>query len=113
MRRIVFQVKNLNENKMLKEESEYKYNYTIKKNAAKYLDKLPNNYYKLIMIRIKDLQNDPYVNSIPMKGFPDRNIRRTRVGHFRLIYEIFDNLLVFSIIKVDNRGDAYKHLSDL
>jgi mRNA interferase RelE/StbE len=99
---------------MQKEELDYKYNYTIKKRAEKYLDKLPNNYFKLIMNCIRELRMNPYKDgTVTVKGFPGRNIRRAKVSDFRIIYEIFEDILIFDVIRIANKGDVYNHLDDL
>jgi mRNA interferase RelE/StbE len=84
------------------------YDFCFKKSAEKYLNKLPKNYYRLIRAKIELLRIDPYgYGSIKIEGSTEE-YRRVRQGDFRIIYEVDNGKLIFTVIKIDSRGDVYK-----
>ena len=55
------------------------------------------------------LSNDPFSNSLDikkLKGYDGRY--RLRVGRYRVIYEIFDDVLVIVLADGGSRGGIYK-----
>ncbi|MCX6074602.1 MAG: type II toxin-antitoxin system RelE/ParE family toxin [Campylobacterales bacterium] len=64
----------------------------------------------VIKSKFELLKNDPYdSNSLDikkLKGFTNRY--RLRVWDYRIIYEIYDEVLIIIAIDGDNRGDVYK-----
>ncbi len=44
-----------------------------------------------------------------MKGRRRRDEYRIRVGDYRVIYQIFDDVLVVLIVRVANRRDVYRY----
>jgi mRNA interferase RelE/StbE len=82
-----------------------KYKIDIKPAAQKQLDKLPNADAEIIIDVILKLSNNP--RPIGYKKLKGRNGYRIRKGNYRIIYEIFDKLLLIDIIKVGDRKDIY------
>ncbi|NJM23576.1 MAG: type II toxin-antitoxin system RelE/ParE family toxin [Richelia sp. SM1_7_0] len=83
--------------------------YEIKftKGAIKLFRKLPQNLQERIQVEINDLANDPRPNGVlKLKG--EENSYRIRVGDYRVIYEIYDDILLISIVKVKHRSEVYK-----
>jgi mRNA interferase RelE/StbE len=81
------------------------YNITISKSAQKQLDKLQDDIADRIISSIYDLANDPRPNGC--KKLKGREAYRIRVGNYRIIYEIFDNVLLIDIIALGHRKDIY------
>jgi mRNA interferase RelE/StbE len=85
--------------------------YTIKFRPVveKYLRTLP----KKELIRIKS-KIDALAENLPdqaitkMKG--NNKFHKTRVGDYRIIYEIHNDTLVILVVKIGHRKDVYKHL---
>jgi mRNA interferase RelE/StbE len=85
--------------------------YTIKFRPVveKYLRTLP----KKELIRIKS-EIDALAENLPdqaitkMKG--NNKFHKTRVGDYRIIYEIHNDTLVILVVKIGHRKDVYKHL---
>lgn len=82
------------------------YQVVVSKVAEKQLDKIPNNYYKLIVKRLQELKYDPRPSGCKkLIGYD--GIYRVRVGNYRIIYTIEDNILVVEIIKIGTRQSIY------
>lgn len=87
-----------------------KYRIEFKRSAAKALKKIP----KRDQIRIRD-KIDSLSENLPervltkMKG--DNPFHRIRVGVYRIIYEIQDEILLILVLKIGHRKDIYRNLS--
>ena len=87
-----------------------KYRIEVKRFAAKALKKIPKPDRKRISEKIDSLADDlPSPEITKMKG--DNPFHRIRVGDYRIIYEIQDEVLVILIVKVGHRKDIYRNLS--
>lgn len=63
--------------------------------------------YKKIQQRIDMLETDPRHNgSIKMSG--KENTYRTRVGKYRIVYEIYDHKVLVVVVNIDHRKDIYR-----
>lgn len=84
------------------------YQIKIKKDAQKVLDKLPPKVQRNIREKIRGLAVDPRKLSGAEKlaGFESRY--RFPAGSFRVIFEIEDDELIVTVIKIGPRGDVYK-----
>ncbi|MFN0030520.1 MAG: type II toxin-antitoxin system RelE family toxin [Flavobacteriales bacterium] len=77
----------------------------ITKTAQKQLDKLPVKISNLLVESIMHLSIDPRpVGCIKLKN---RDGYRIRKGDYRIIYNVFDNVLVVEIIAVGHRKAVY------
>ena len=83
-----------------------KYTVELTKKAEKQLDKLSDKVASSIFKAIEELADNPRPHGV-MK-LTDRKGYRIRVGDYRVIYEIFDNVLVIEVIGIGNRRDVYK-----
>ena len=87
-----------------------KYRIEVKRSAAKALKKIPKPDRKRISEKIDSLSDDlPSPEITKMKG--DNPFHRIRVGDYRIIYEVQDEVLVILIVKVGHRKDIYRNLS--
>ena len=87
-----------------------KYRIEVKKSAAKAIKKIPKTDRKRIVDKIEDLAENPEgPDTIKMKG--DNPFHRVRVGDYRIIYEIQDDILLVLIVKIGHRKDIYRNLS--
>jgi mRNA interferase RelE/StbE len=83
------------------------YKVTIAESAKKEMQKIPMDYYKSIVKHIFALKENPRpFGYIKLTGF--KNSYRIRVGVYRILYTIEDNLLVVTVIKVEHRSKAYQ-----
>jgi len=82
------------------------YSVIINKIVKKQLDKIPIVYAKKIAFAIYDLESNPRPSGCKkLVGYND--IYRIRVGDYRVIYTINDNVLIVEIIKVGTRQSIY------
>ena len=80
------------------------------KSAAKELRNIPKSAQKRIAKKIDALNENPSdPTQTKMKG--NNPFHRMRVGNYRIVYEIQDDILRILIIKIGHRKDVYKHLS--
>lgn len=84
-----------------------KYTVSILPSALKSLKKIDQKFAKKINERICLLADDPRHNgSLKLSG--ETNSYRTRVGKYRIIYEIFDTQVLVMVVNIDHRKDIYK-----
>ncbi|MFA4853228.1 MAG: type II toxin-antitoxin system RelE/ParE family toxin [Bacteroidales bacterium] len=84
----------------------HRYKVVITKTASKQLDKLPNNISDMLLDAISSLSHNPRpIGHIKLKN---REGYRVRKGDYRIIYDIFDNILVVDIIAVGHRKNIYE-----
>lgn len=86
-----------------------KYRIEFKRSAAKVLKKIPKRDRKRIRDKIDSLSESlPEPNITKMKG--DNPFHRIRVGDYRIIYEIQDEILLILVLKIGHRKDIYRKL---
>ena len=83
-----------------------KYRLVFRKSVSKDLRPIPNQDVTRILRRIETLQEDPRpVGSEKLSG---QERYRIRQGVYRIIYEVTDELLVVTVVKVGHRRHIYK-----
>ncbi len=82
------------------------YNIDFSKRAQKKLDKLSDAIANPILSAIGDLSNNPRPQGY--KKLKGRKGYRIRVGNYRIIYEIFDEILLIDVIDLGNRKEIYE-----
>jgi mRNA interferase RelE/StbE len=82
------------------------YTIVFVNSAKKEFDKLPKDLQVRITLAINGLVADARPNGCKkLKG--GKNDYRIRVGDYRIIYKIIDNLLIIEIIAIGHRKDIY------
>jgi mRNA interferase RelE/StbE len=82
------------------------YQVKLKKKAIKALQNINEPYYSNIKESIYDLANNPRpFGYIKLKG---REGYRIRIADYRIIYDIFDDVLVVDIVDLGHRKDIYE-----
>lgn len=83
----------------------------IDESAAKQLKKLDREISKRIFLKLKEISNmdNPRQAGKPLTGNLS-GLWRYRVGDYRIICEIQDQVLVVFVIDINHRKDVYKHL---
>jgi len=80
------------------------YKIVIDKPARKFIQKQSPDQQKRILTALYKL---PYEGDIfPMRGAKGQY--RVRIGTYRAVYNLYNDVLTVNVIKVDNRGDVYK-----
>ena len=83
------------------------YKVIINKQILKSLDKIPVIYLPNIKKSINDLAENPRPFGC-IKLASSENHYRMRVGVYRIIYSIKDDILVVEVIKIDHRRNIYR-----
>lgn len=83
------------------------YEVQISRSVQKELDRQARNTRERLLKAILALADNPRpTGSRRIEGQED--IYRVRVGDWRIIYVIYDERLVITVIKVGSRGDVYR-----
>lgn len=82
------------------------YNVTLRKRAIKALEKINEPYYSNIKKAIYSLANNPRPNGF--KKLKGRDAYRIRVADYRIIYNIFDDVLLVDVINLGHRKNVYE-----
>lgn len=80
------------------------YRIEIDKKALKFISKQPKNQQERLLKAIYKLPLQGDIKA--MQGYVNRF--RLRVGDYRVIYTVIDNILTVRVIAIGNRGDIYK-----
>lgn len=82
------------------------YSVHIKRSAAKELEAVPPKDRKRIIKRIEGLASDPRPPGCEKLSGEEKY--RLRQGDFRILYEIVDQELIVTVVKIGNRRDVYR-----
>jgi len=83
-----------------------KYKIQVKKSAEKELGQIPKKDLVKILDKIQGLADNPHpVGSIKLTN--DEKYR-VRVGNYRVLYQVEDNILTVVVVKVGHRKDIYR-----
>ena len=84
-----------------------KYEVSLSKKAEKAILKIDIGYIKLIQKSLLAIADDPYAGDvIKLKG--EINTYRKRVGIYRIIYSIYQDIVYVEVLDISHRKDAYK-----
>jgi mRNA interferase RelE/StbE len=83
------------------------YKIEWKRSAAKELKLLPKETITKILKKIEELSSNPFSPGTK-KLIGSEHTFRIRVGDYRIIYDIYSNLLIIEIIRVGHRRDIYE-----
>ena len=82
------------------------YRIEIKKSAAKELEKIKGKDQERIIERIRGLAHDPRPPG--SKKLSGEEKYRIRQGDYRILYQIFDDIVLVVVVKIGHRRDVYK-----
>jgi mRNA interferase RelE/StbE len=83
------------------------YEVKFTKGASKQFRKLSLELQARIQSKIDDLAIQPRPDGVK-KLQSEENSYRIRVGEYRIVYEIYDDILLVSIVKIGHRNKIYK-----
>jgi mRNA interferase RelE/StbE len=85
------------------------YRIVVSRSAEKDLKRLSTSIFKRVAVKIDTLAENPRPSgSKKLKGTQDE-LWRIRVGDYRIIYEIGDELKLVDIRRIRHRKDVYDH----
>ncbi|MBW2262795.1 MAG: type II toxin-antitoxin system RelE/ParE family toxin [Deltaproteobacteria bacterium] len=82
------------------------YSLKIKGSAAKEIRRLSPEDRSRVVAAIDGLKEQPHLGTL-LKG-QLTGLRRLRVGCYRVIYEVQDDVLVVLVLRVGHRRDVYR-----
>lgn len=82
------------------------YRIEIKKSAQKEIQSLPPQDLKRVVAKIQQLAVKPRM--LDSKKLTSQEQYRVRVGQYRILYEIHDDVLLVMVVRVANRKEAYR-----
>lgn len=82
------------------------YRIEIKKSAQKEILNLPQQDLKRVVAKIHQLATNP--RNPDSKKLTSLEQYRVRVGPYRILYEIHDQVLLVVVVRVANRKEAYR-----
>jgi mRNA interferase RelE/StbE len=84
-----------------------RYTVEIAPAVLKTLKRLSRTDQVRLYAKIESLGEDPRPHGYKdLVGF--KNFYRIRVGQYRIIYQIFDNILIVSVVELMTRSTGYK-----
>lgn len=84
-----------------------RYKVVVSKSAAKELSKLPSTVNNRVIKAVMELSDNPRPQgSKKLKGGSEN--WRIRIGDYRVVYAIDDEILIVDIRKVGHRKDIYE-----
>ena len=86
-----------------------KFKVELKKSVEKSLRKLPKPTQKRIVKKLCELEDSLHpIEETKLKG--NNPFHRVRVGDYRIIYEIQNDILLILVLKIGHRKDIYGRL---
>jgi mRNA interferase RelE/StbE len=82
-----------------------RYQVTLRKQAIKALENIPDPYYSNIKEAIYSLAENPRPQGY--KKLKGRTAYRIRVADYRIIYDISDDILLIDVIDLGHRREIY------
>ena len=83
-----------------------KYQVNLKKSVVKDLEKLPDIVLKRIQKTILALSSNPRPDGC--KKLKGRDDYRVRIGDYRILYFIDDDIVTVEVVRVQHRKDVYE-----
>lgn len=83
------------------------YNVEISKRALKQLNKLPSEIQERIQLKIDELAIEARPNGV--KKLKNSEIGyRIRLGDYRILYDIYDDILLITVVEIGHRSKIYQ-----
>lgn len=85
------------------------YTVLLKRDPERLLRRLPADLRRRIQQAINALADDPrHAGVVAMKGFA--SAYRVRVGDWRIVYQVEDDVLIVLVLEIAPRGEVYRKL---
>jgi len=83
-----------------------KYTVVLQKRVIEAMEKISEPDFSKLKAAMFSLSDNPRPNGY--KKLKGRDGYRIRVGNYRIIYEIFDNILLVDVINLGHRKEIYE-----
>lgn len=80
------------------------YRIELMKPARKFIERQPRGQQERLLKAISRLPHEGAIK--PLTG--QENVYRLRVGDYRVIYSVHDEVVTVEVMTIGNRGDVYK-----
>ncbi|UGT40942.1 type II toxin-antitoxin system RelE/ParE family toxin [Nocardia yamanashiensis] len=87
-----------------------KYAFRFLESARRELRGLEQRDAMRLLTALTALGDDPYAEGLDIRKLAGVDAYRLRVGRFRIVYQVQDDVLVILVIKVGWRRDVYRDL---
>ena len=87
-----------------------KYALRIEKQAAKTLKSLDQPSIKRLLARLTELTKNPFDQRLSSPLEMEPSVRKSRVGNWRIFFEVDDAHHVIAIVAIKPRSRAYRKL---
>jgi mRNA interferase RelE/StbE len=84
------------------------YKIIYRKSAAKSLLKLPIKTASQVLTAFEQLSTGTEQPQLEVKKLQGREGYRLRIGGYRAIYRLFNEVMIIEVLKIGSRGDVYK-----
>ncbi|NDJ22323.1 type II toxin-antitoxin system RelE/ParE family toxin [Nostoc sp. B(2019)] len=75
--------------------------------AVKQIKKLPSDIQQRVVTKLEELAANPRPDGVVKLEGSD-NFYRVRLNNYRIVYQIQDDLLLVTVVKVKHRRDVYR-----
>jgi mRNA interferase RelE/StbE len=82
------------------------YKVRIKRSAAKELEAVPRKDRRRLVVRIEGLAGNPRPAGVQKLSGEEKY--RIRQGDYRILYEIVDEDLIVTVVRLGHRRDVYR-----
>jgi mRNA interferase RelE/StbE len=82
------------------------YTLRILRGAQKQLEELPEKDYRIVKAKILSLTDNPRPHGC--EKLKNRVGYRIRQRNYRIIYDIYDKILVVEVLRIGDRKDVYR-----
>ena len=84
------------------------YKIEIGPKASKALEKLPEEISLLVIEKIEALKYNPRPHGYKKLQGMGKELYRVRSGKYRIVYKVYDNILLIMVVRVEHRKDVYR-----
>lgn len=84
------------------------YNVSLRRSALKELQSLPQKAVRKVSSAIDELAENPRPDGVKKLKGSDQDLYRIRVGDYRIIYSVEDEIKIIDIRKIGHRKDIYR-----
>ena len=86
-----------------------KYNIILSRAATKSFKKIDQRYAGKIKEFLKDLENGPFLEHYDIKKMvSEDDMYRCRIGIYRVVYSVQDEIVTIIVLDIDHRKDVYR-----
>jgi mRNA-degrading endonuclease RelE of RelBE toxin-antitoxin system len=84
------------------------YGLRIDRQAAKTLKSLDQPTIRRLLARLIELTNNPFDHRLSSPLEMEPSVRKSRVGNWRIFFEVYDSERVIAIVAIKPRSRAYR-----